>query len=218
VVPLKLISLQKNWRELLVENGYVKLILILQAISILVLIIVLSNQSTVVTVAPPNFTKEIAVDKESGSNSYYEAWGLAISELMGNVNQGNVKFVKKSLSEYMSGNVYQEVALELEEQVAAIVDEGIRTSFIPMQVLTEKDSGKVFVTGNHTVSMMGIPDKKHIRTYEFQMNVVNYRPVVVAFNVYEMQARTKDVIAQMTQAQAQAQAQRDQQAAMQGNR
>jgi len=211
---LKFIDLKKNWRELLVENGYVKLILILQAVSILVLIIVLSNQSTVVTVAPPNFTKEISIDKDSGSNAYFEAWGLAISELMGNITSGNVKFVKKSLSEYMSGSVYQEVALELEEQVSAIVDEGIRTSFIPMQVLTEKDSGKVFVTGNHTVSMMGLPDKKHIRTYEFEISVVNYRPVVVGFNVYEMQARTKEVIAQMTQAQAQ----RDQQATMQGNR
>jgi len=214
VVSLKFIDLKKNWRELLVENGYVKLILILQAVSILVLIIVLSNQSTVVTVAPPNFTKEISIDKDSGSNAYFEAWGLAISELMGNITSGNVKFVKKSLSEYMSGSVYQEVALELEEQVSAIVDEGIRTSFIPMQVLTEKDSGKVFVTGNHTVSMMGLPDKKHIRTYEFEISVVNYRPVVVGFNVYEMQARTKEVIAQMTQAQAQ----RDQQATMQGNR
>lgn len=214
MVSLKFIDLKKNWRELLVENGYVKLILILQAVSILVLIIVLSNQSTVVTVAPPNFTKEISIDKDSGSNAYFEAWGLAISELMGNITSGNVKFVKKSLSEYMSGSVYQEVALELEEQVSAIVDEGIRTSFIPMQVLTEKDSGKVFVTGNHTVSMMGLPDKKHIRTYEFEISVVNYRPVVVGFNVYEMQARTKEVIAQMTQAQAQ----RDQQATMQGNR
>lgn len=215
MVPLNFIDLKKNWRELLVENGYVKLILIIQTLSILVLIVVLANKSTVATVAPPNFTQAFTVGKDSASNTYFEAWGLSISELMGNVNPGNVKFVKKSLAEYMAPSVYQEVALELEEQVAAIIDEGIRTSFIPMQVLTEKDTGKIFITGNHTVSMSGIPDKKSTRTYEFKISVVNYRPIVTGFDVYEMQARTKEVLAQM----AQAQAQREQQAAIQqGNR
>lgn len=194
---MKIRDLKKNWKELIGENTFLKTVVLLLLLVVGFMAVSLASKSTVVTVAPPNFTKSFEVGKDTASKTYFEAWALSIAELMGNVTAQNLPFVIDSLSFYMSPVITVQMRTQLEEDVFTMKEDGVTITFKPTSILTENATGKVFVSGNATITTIGLAPTKTVRTYEFMFDVVNYKPVVVYYDAYNSVAKTKEYLARL---------------------
>lgn len=192
---MKIRDLEKNWKDLIGENTFLKTVVILLLIIVTFMVVSLASKSTVVTVSPPNFSKPFEVGKDSASKTYFEAWALSIAELMGNVTSENLPFIIDSLSIYMSPIIAVQMRTQLEEDVFTMKEDGVTITYKPTSILTENETGKIFVTGDATITTTGLAPENTIRTYEFMFNVVNYKPVVTYYNAYNTMARTKEYLA-----------------------
>ena len=53
----------------------------------------IANRPQIVTIQPWTLASDAQITKSDASQSYIEAWGLALAELLGNVQPGSVDFI-----------------------------------------------------------------------------------------------------------------------------
>lgn len=78
--------------------------------------------------------------RDDASRSYIEAWGFALSELIGNVTPGNVQFISDRLKPLLDPKIYHKVLEGLEANAQQLKDECITMRFEPRRVIYEKKS------------------------------------------------------------------------------
>jgi len=89
----------------------------------------------------------------------------------------------------------------LEIQARQIREDRVTLKFQPRQVEYEYETGHVFVTGYSLVSGPSGDEQRQTRTYEFDIDIEQYRPKLSWMDTYEGQARTKRVREKLTQEQ-----------------
>lgn len=188
---------KETWARVMKDNATMKIGNIALSVCLLLMVFAYTNKAGVVTVIPPKFSEKLEIGKDTANRAYYKAWALSLSELLANTSPDTVQFVKDSLANYFDPKLYQSLKISLEEEASNIRDNQFTTSFRPMQLTYEPLTGKYFVTGTQTTTLQTGESKPSTRTYEFKFTVVDYMPVVIAFNVYAGTARTEDVLKSM---------------------
>lgn len=162
---------------------------------VLILIGMLANKQTIVTIQPFTLHDEAWVTENESSHGYKEAWGFALAQLFGNVTPSNVGFIKDRIERLLSPAIYNDVINVLEMQSQQIRNDRVSIRFEPRFVEYEPKSEKVFVYGySFTKGMSNESEVRTDRTYEFEIAISNYVPVIDFVDTYEGRPRTEDVL------------------------
>lgn len=182
----------KTWTGLQNEAYWSRIIQVCLVIIVFLLVFLVFSKNTTVVMQPFTLTEEAWVTKDRASQSYKEAWGLAIAQLIGNVTPGSVDFVKERLGPLLSPTIYQEVIEVVSMQAQQIKNDRISMRFEPRSVDYEEKTDKVFVTGYSFMKGISVSatEEREERTYEFIVKVSNYAPVFESINTYVGKPRT----------------------------
>ena len=91
---------KKSFSSLQLENNFFRILTLGLLTLVLILVVALLNKKTIVTLQPWTLARDAQVTETQASNSYMEAWGLALAQLIGNVTPGNVDFVGEQISRF----------------------------------------------------------------------------------------------------------------------
>ncbi|MDW1643017.1 TraE/TraK family type IV conjugative transfer system protein [Vibrio alginolyticus] len=191
----------KSWQGTQLENRWQRFLIAVLVLSNLLLAVAAFSRNTVVAIQPPTLSETAEVSRNQATQPYLKSWGLYLAELMGNVTPGNVSFIRVAIEPLLSPAVYQQVVDALEIQARQIREDRVALKFQPRQVEYEYETGHVFVTGYSLVSGPSGDEQRQTRTYEFDIDIEQYRPKLSWMDTYEGQARTKRVREKLTQEQ-----------------
>jgi len=174
------------------ENKIGRMVVGVLALLVLLQTGMLMNKTSIVVIQPWTLTQEGWVAKEDASVGYKEAWGWALAMFLGNTTPGNIEFIKERIKPMLSPAIYQEVVDEMEKQALEIKEERITIRFEPREVIYERESGKVFVYGYSHVKTASFNAKGTTmpRTYEFDLQISNYLPILEYMNFYDGHPKT----------------------------
>ncbi|NGZ66612.1 hypothetical protein G6Z92_06380 [Vibrio aestuarianus subsp. cardii] len=116
--------------------------------------------------------------------------GFFLATLLGNITPKNNSIIADAVMPYMAPDIYQSVKDRLALQLHELERDEITMSFTPELFLLE--DGIAFVTGKGQMSGPTGKPKKFVRTYEFEIEVVNYTPIVRYVDVYEGRAHDSE--------------------------
>jgi conjugal transfer pilus assembly protein TraE len=185
----------KSWEGTQNENKWGRMFIAGLIVAVLVLIGMLANKQTIVTIQPFTLHDEAWVTEGDSSQGYKEAWGFALAQLFGNVTPSNVGFIKDRIDRLLSPAIYNDVINVLEMQSQQIRNDRVSIRFEPRFVEYEPKSEKVFVYGySFTKGMSNESEVRTDRTYEFEIAISNYIPVIDFMDTYEGRPRTEDVL------------------------
>lgn len=178
---------------------------------------VIATRPQIVTIQPWTLASDAQITASSASQSYIEAWGLALAELIGNVQPGSVNFIADRLRPLLDPAIYHQVMDGLQQNAEELRDDRVSMRFEPRTVRFEKSTGLVFVTGTSYVRHgTSLETEQHSqRTYEFGIRIAHYAPLVTHITTYEGGPRTADVLArEKNREEKEAQRERDRKADM----
>ncbi len=185
----------KTWEGTQNENKWGRVFIAGLIVAVLILIGMLANKQTIVTIQPFTLHDEAWVTEDDSSQGYKEAWGFALAQLFGNVTPSNVGFIKDRIDRLLSPAIYNDVINVLEMQSQQIRNDRVSIRFEPRFVEYEPKSEKVFVYGySFTKGMSNESEVRTDRTYEFEIAISNYIPVIDFMDTYEGRPRTEDVL------------------------
>ena len=102
----------RNWKQhycsLKTEAGLSHIALAGSGLALAVLAFMALNQEKIVVIQPWTLQRAGWVGQDSASQSYKEAWGLALAQMLGNVNAGNLKFISERLGPLLPLEIYQD--------------------------------------------------------------------------------------------------------------
>lgn len=164
------------------------------------------NRPQVVTIVPFTATQDAQLTRDDASRSYFEAWGFALAEMVGNVTPGNVRFIGDRLKPLLDPRIYHEAMESINEVADQLTEERITQRFQPRRVTYEKATGKVFVFGTSYLRAGGSfeAERDEPRTYEFKMKIGNYAPIITDIDTYTGYERTKAALEKERKAQEKA--------------
>jgi conjugal transfer pilus assembly protein TraE len=187
---VKLSQLLESWRIVQAENRLHRVVLIGLVITNGISALAALRTERAVVLVPPNLTKEVEITRNTASSELKESWGLYLAELLGNVTPATSEFIANALAPLLSTDIYRSVMDALSEQIGAIKMDHVATSFKPRQVSYERETDKVFVTGELTTQGPNSKAETRNRTYEFVLSTRNYRPRLDYIDVYPDEPRT----------------------------
>lgn len=199
---MDLSHLKKNYEELRQEATTSKAFLFLFLCVTIVLVGLLLTKKTIVTVVPWTLTGEAQVMSNDASQSYKEAWAMAIAMLVGNVQPANVGFVAERLKPILDPAIYHSTIDAVHANAQQLQQERISLRFEPRQIIYEKSTDKLFVFG-YSFARLGTSletERRSERTYEMQFKIADYAPMLKFITTYSGQPLTTDVIEKMEKA------------------
>ena len=156
-----------------------------------VLAITLFSHRDAVRLVPPHLNDEVKIISGKSTESYTRAWGLFLAELIGNISPRNIEFVQKSLEPMISPGVYRQITDILNVQSQQIMVDHISITFEPKSVTYEKETNLVFVTGQSQIKGPTGTPRIFLRTYEFEITMDGFRPMLKWIEMYEGNPRDK---------------------------
>jgi len=196
---MHLIRFRQTWQRLVTENRFHRALLIaLLGTNLLTLGALLQAERTVVLV-PPILENQVNVARASASQEVKEAWGLFVTELLGNVTPTNAPFLRQTLEPLLSPTLRRAVRDSLDAQVEALQRDRVSVRFAPELVQYEATHDRVRISGKQVISGPGADPVTRPRTYEIQVAFRNYRPLITHLDAYqdprERQQRRPDPVA-----------------------
>lgn len=177
------------------ENQFLRILLMVMAIAIIATSCSAMKKAQIITVVPPTLTETAWVSKTQSSSEYADAWALYIGMLLGNVTPANATLVKDALGSILDEEIYQSVMNVLDEQIYAIRQDRVSMSFEPQKVLRDKaNENRFFITGSSIAEGPTGDKVRSTRTYEIELQIKNYKPVLSWINTNTGAARTQDVV------------------------
>lgn len=185
-----------TFQGLKTENRLNRVVTGLLVVAVIGEAFVIATRPQIVTIQPWTLASDAQITKSDASQSYIEAWGLALAELLGNVQPGSVDFIADRLRPLLDPAIYHRVMDGLQQNAEDLRDDRVSMRFEPRTVRFEKSTGRVFVTGMSYVRQgTSLETEQHSqRTYEFGIKIAHYAPLVTHITTYEGDPRTADVI------------------------
>lgn len=182
----------QTWEGAKTENIWLRSFIAVLLVVILGLVFMVFRKETVITIQPFTLTEEAWISEANASQSYKEAWGMALAQMVGNVTPSTVDFLKERLGPILTSRIYQEVMDVLEIQAADIKNDRVTMRYEPRAVIYEQSTNKVFVEGRSYVRSVGSRERETFRTYEFVIKVRGHLPQLDHIETYEGAALTKE--------------------------
>lgn len=185
----------KTWEGTEHENKWARAFIAGLLVTILVLSSLLFTKKTIVTMQPFTLHNEAWVTSNDASINYQEAWALALALLIGNVTPDTVGFIKDRIAPLLSPAIHGEVINVLEMQATEIKNDRVSLRFEPRFVEYEAVTKKVFVYGHSYAKGLSRDKETRVeRTFEFDMKISNYLPVIDYLETYSGRPRTEEVL------------------------
>ncbi|MBK1717297.1 TraE/TraK family type IV conjugative transfer system protein [Thiocystis violacea] len=176
---------RQTWQRLVAENHFHRwMLLALLATNLLTLAALLQAERTVVLV-PPILESQVNVARESASQAVKEAWGLFVTELLGNVTPTTAPFLRATLEPLLSPALRREVAAGIDAQVEALQRDRVSVRFSPEVIRYESTGDLVRVQGKQIISGPNASIVTRPRTYEIQIAFRHYRPMITRLDAYQ---------------------------------
>lgn len=191
----------KNWKQsyhaLKTEAGITRLTLAGCSVALALLAYNAVTQKSTVIIQPWGMQKTGWVTENNASQSYKEAWGYSLAQMLGNVSPGNLDFISKRLAPLLPSALYQSTMTALKAQTIMMKENRVTTTYDIKEVVFEKSSDKVFVYGDYYSKTPSVKPKKEKRTYEFKINMESYLPQIIAMDTYADEPHTKKKLEEM---------------------
>ncbi|CAM5562035.1 TraE/TraK family type IV conjugative transfer system protein [Eoetvoesiella caeni] len=187
----------KTWEGTQAENKWSRLFIAGLLFLNCILAFQAFTKDTKVVLQPPTLSEEAWVTKNNSSRSYQESWGLYLAQLVGNATPATVGFLKDRIGPLLAPAIYSEVIEAIELQANQIENDRVSMRFEPRQVDYEESTNKVFINGYSFVKGVSGKEARTERTYEFQISVSHYQPLVDYINTYEGKPRTSRILGQI---------------------
>lgn len=191
---MKLQEFLKTWDGIVKENRFHRVVIGGLLVSNILAALAAFRVEHSVILVPPGLNKEVEITRNKASSDFKQAWGLFLADLLGNAHPGTVDFIAQTLSPILSASIYREVMDTLAKQTEEIKREHVSLSFQPSETLYEVETDKVFITGKLKEQAPGSKPVESIRTYEFIVDLSNYRPVVRHIDAYPGQPKTLETL------------------------
>lgn len=177
------------------ENKFLRMAVMGSLVTNLLLVFIAFSKDTVVSITPPTLTENAWVSATQASEEYTEAWALYVAQTIGNVHPGTAGMIRQTLEPLLAADIYQDVVNKINEQVDQIRRDRVRLSFEPKEILREKNNdNKFFVVGRSLMQgPNGKPERANV-TYEVELKVRNYKPIITYVTTYQGKPRTDDVV------------------------
>lgn len=181
------------------ENQFLRLIIAGLLVVNVVTATAALTRDEVITVVPPTLTEKAWLSKTSASFEYTESWAFFIAQLIGNVTPHNATVVKDALGPLLAQDIYQSVMQVLDQQIHQIRQDRVTLGFEPEKVLRDNvNPNKLYVTGRSVSQGPTGAKKRDSRTYEIELTVKDYKPVITWISTNTGDPKTSDVIARET--------------------
>ena len=181
---MTLTRFRQTWQTLVAENRFHRGILFaLLTTNLLTLIALLQAERTVVLV-PPILEQLVNVARETASQAVQEAWGLFVTELLGNVTPTTAPFLRQTLEPLLSPALRREIAEVLETQVAELRRDRVSVRFTPETIQFDPATDRVRVSGKQILTGPGADPITRPRHYEVQVMFRHYRPIITYLDAY----------------------------------
>jgi conjugal transfer pilus assembly protein TraE len=181
---LNLTNWKQSYHALKTEAGLTRVALAGCAVALALLSFNAVSQHTTVVVQPFGMQKIGWVSEDNASQSYKEAWGYSLAMMLGNIDPGNLEFVKKRISPLLPTDLYQQTMTNLQAQVIMMRENRVTATFDPLEITYEKSSDKVFVYGKYKTETPSVKPKQEMRTYEFKITMESYLPQIISMDTY----------------------------------
>lgn len=187
--------LQNSFDGMRGENKFLRLLVALLGIGLWVSSCTAMKKDHIITVVPPTLTETAWVSKAQSSSEYTEAWALYVGMMLGNVTPANAAIVKEAIGPLLEPDIYQSTMDVLDKQIFQIRQDRVSLSFEPQKVLRDTvNPNRFFVTGRSVTEGPAGDKRRTNRTYEMELIIKNYKPVLSWIGTNTGDARTQDVI------------------------
>lgn len=190
---MKVSHLFETWDGTARVNRWQLLINVVLAVCLAALTVKSLSDRERVVLIPPHLSERAEVAWNKANDQYYEGFGMYVASMIGNITPRTAEFIAEQLAFIVSPDIYQ----SMRAQILAIANDPLFQKgdqfnyFSPEVVFYEPETNKVYVSGvvttsafTKTIETLGkIAENKDI-TYELKMDIVNGRPIVVAFDSY----------------------------------
>lgn len=196
---MKFDAFKQSFSGLKLENHFHRLVTIALLVLNGILLVALLNQKVIVTMQPWTLARDAQVTETQSSQSYLEAWALALSYQIGNITPANVDFVAEHIKPLLAPKIYQETLDAMYSNAEQLKEDRVTLRFEPKSTLYEKTTGKIFVNGTSFIRSGTGNDKerRENRSYEFVIKISNYIPQISYIDTYVGVPRTTDVIQEL---------------------
>lgn len=192
---MRLAHYLKTWEGTQNENKWNRLFILGLIALVLVLSGMLLTKKTIIAIQPFTLTDESWITQNQASVGYKEAWGFALSQLIGNVTPSNVSYIKEHIDRLLSPAIYNDVMTVLDVQAKQIREDRVTIRFEPRFSEYEPKTNKVFIYGySFTRGSAKSSEIRSERTYEFTIAISNYIPVIDFMDTYKGRPRTVKVL------------------------
>lgn len=192
---------KKNIKGTISENKFLRNALIASLVINGAVGIGALSRDAVVTIIPPAMSEQAWLDSNAASQEYTEAWALYIADRLGNVTPTSAEMVTESIAPLLAPDIYQDVVNAINEQVNQIRQDRVVLKFEPREVLREANSqNKFFVVGRSVMQGPNGRPERTEKTYEIEIKIHNYKPVIEYVTTYSGGPKTEDVVRRETKA------------------
>ena len=175
----------KSYQGLRITAAFLFALTFLLSISGVLLSFKMFNYSETVVLVPPHLNERVKVALNKSDIGYKKSWGLFLAELLGNATPSNIDFIKDSLNNMLSPDVYNEFSEKLEEQIINFKREHLTQRFEPSLVIYDEVLDKVFVTGRSVIQGPSGNEIFSMRTFEFGFEFDNFQPMLTYMDTFE---------------------------------
>lgn len=190
---MKFLQFIRTYEGTQAENRWLRLFVGGLVILTLLLALKSFSKETIVVVQPATLEDEAWVMKNQSSQSYQEAWGLFLANLLGNTTPSNVDFLKEKIGPLLSPVIFNEVMEVMQVQANQIKADRVTMRFEPRFVIYEGSNNRVYVQGQSFIQGVTGLEERSDRTYEFEIAISRFMPQVTYINTYEGKPRTTRV-------------------------
>jgi len=186
---------QKTFNGLYSENFYLKSLVMVLGIVVAFLVYKTSSQDTIVTIVPPTMAEQGWLDRQKASESYTSSWALYVSYMLGNANPKTGALIKTAITPLLDNSIQADILAAIDDQIGQIRRDSVSITFEPKKILQDKRTpNKYYVYGDSSVTGDSNNRVDARRTYEMDIEIRNYKPVLTLIKTYAGQPRTPETL------------------------
>ena len=182
----------KTWRGARAENRTNRMIIAGMLLANAVLAVAAMRNEPTLVLVPDALSNRAEVGPTFADQGFKESWALYMAQTIGNITPTTVEFTVDRISTLLSPRVYQQTIVDLRAQMHDIQRDRVAMRFEPREVLYEKSTDTVFVSGfSYSAGPTGA-EMRQPRVFEFQITIDRYRPVFDRIESYQGRPRTQE--------------------------
>lgn len=178
------------------ENKFLRLSIVALMVLMVVQFWSTASKDEVVAIVPPTMSEKGWVSQTDSSSTYSDAWVLYVAMMLGNVTPDNAEVVKSAIGPILDPEIYQNVMTVLSDQIQSIRKDRVSMAFQPDKVLRDSEKPNLFyVTGRAVTEGPTGEKSRTARTYEVELSIKDFKPVIEWLSTYTGAPRTAAVLA-----------------------